>query len=154
MALLERFIQYAADFEKTFRDDDWSRLEPYFTDDATYSVEKMPFAFTARGRAAVLAAIRRSLDGFDRRLTRRVEVVGTPTEQGSEVVIPWRAHYERPGAPPLVFGAREIAVYRDGRIRELRDVYDDGSAAVYQRWMGEHGQGLDASYEAADPARG
>jgi hypothetical protein len=34
--LTQRFEAYAADFELTFVDDDWSRLEQYFTDDAVY----------------------------------------------------------------------------------------------------------------------
>jgi hypothetical protein len=146
MTLLERFVQYASDFEKTYRDDDWSRLEDYFSEDATYAVENVPFAFEARGRKAVLAAIRRSVDGFDRKLERRVEVVGAPSEEGDRVVVAWRGHYEKEGAPPLAFGAQEIAVYENGRIRELRDVYDDDATATFERWMREHGAGLDVSY--------
>ena len=30
------FMQYAAAFEETFKDDDWSRLHQYFTPDAVY----------------------------------------------------------------------------------------------------------------------
>jgi hypothetical protein len=37
MNLVDRYQAYAADFERTFVDDDWSRLEQYFTEDATYS---------------------------------------------------------------------------------------------------------------------
>ena len=39
MTNLECFAAYAADFEKTFKDDDWSRLERYFAPDATYQVK-------------------------------------------------------------------------------------------------------------------
>ena len=35
---LQRFGEYAADFEKTFEDDDWSRLNAYFDENASYVV--------------------------------------------------------------------------------------------------------------------
>ncbi len=35
---LQRFAAYAADFEKTYQDDDWKRLEGYFAEDAVYEV--------------------------------------------------------------------------------------------------------------------
>lgn len=146
MALLERFAKCAADFEKTYQDDDWSRLEDYFTEDARYSVENAPFAFTARGRQAVLRAIRRSVDGFDRRLERHVETRSAPREEGDRVIVPWRGRYARPGAPDLVFEADEIAVYEGDRIRELRDVYAEDATAAYEAWMRKYGEGLDPSY--------
>ncbi len=30
MSIMSRFLEYAADFEKTFEDDDWTRLKGYF----------------------------------------------------------------------------------------------------------------------------
>jgi hypothetical protein len=31
MNVLDRYLEYAEAFERTFADDDWSPLEPYFT---------------------------------------------------------------------------------------------------------------------------
>jgi hypothetical protein len=59
------FRAYAADFERTFRDDDWSRLEQYFTTDAVYSTPTN--GLRAEGRPAVLATLRAAISGFDRR---------------------------------------------------------------------------------------
>ena len=39
MELVERFQKYAEDFEKTYVDDDWSRIAPYFTEDCFPSAE-------------------------------------------------------------------------------------------------------------------
>jgi len=39
MSITERFMAYAADFEKTLAGDDWSRLAPYFSEDAVYRIE-------------------------------------------------------------------------------------------------------------------
>ena len=41
-ASLERFGQYAAAFEQAFESDDWSVLEPYFTEDAVYESSASP----------------------------------------------------------------------------------------------------------------
>jgi hypothetical protein len=34
MSIAERYLAYADAFEETFEDDDWSRIEQYFTDGA------------------------------------------------------------------------------------------------------------------------
>ena len=43
MDTLSRFMEYAADFEKTLGDDDWTRLRRYFADDAVYEVKAEGF---------------------------------------------------------------------------------------------------------------
>ncbi|SVE51237.1 uncharacterized protein METZ01_LOCUS504091, partial [marine metagenome] len=35
---LQVYAEYASAFEETFGDDDWSRLEKYFSEDARYEV--------------------------------------------------------------------------------------------------------------------
>ena len=37
------FLEYALAFELTYQDDDWTRLEPFFAEDATYEVRNSPF---------------------------------------------------------------------------------------------------------------
>lgn len=39
----DRFIAYALDFEQTYDDDDWSRLEHHFAPDAVYEVRNTAF---------------------------------------------------------------------------------------------------------------
>lgn len=68
---LRRFAAHAADFEKTFEDDDWTRLEGCFAEDAIYTVEGTPFDCEVRGRETILRAIKKSLDGFDGRFDKR-----------------------------------------------------------------------------------
>ena len=96
---LERFAAYAADFEKTFEDDDWTRLEGYFAEDATYSVKGTPFDCEVRGRDAIFRAIKKSIDGFDRRFDKR-EIVpdGPPVVAGNRVTFSGSARYEKGGA--------------------------------------------------------
>ena len=83
---LQRFGAHAMDFEKTFEDDDWARLEGYFAEDATYTVTGTPFDCAVRGRDAIFRAIKKSIDGFDRRFDKR-EIVpsGPPVVDGNRV---------------------------------------------------------------------
>ena len=63
---LQVFMDYAAAFEKTFVDDDWSRLTPFFPEDVTYEVRGGPLACKIAGREEVFAGLKKSLDGLDR----------------------------------------------------------------------------------------
>ena len=147
MTPLERFGAYAQDFEKTFKDDDWSRLARYFADDATYEVSGEPFACTIRGRDAIFKGIKKSLDGFDRRFaTRTVALEGAPTVDGNTVALSWSVTYGRPGSPPLVLRGRSNATYADDRIARLVDSYDGPAIASTSAWLREHGKDLDPSY--------
>ena len=65
------FMDYAAAFEQTFIDDDWSRLAPFFSEDATYEVRGGPMACNISGRDAIFAGLRKSIDGMDRRCSDR-----------------------------------------------------------------------------------
>jgi len=59
MSLLDRFQAYAAAFEDAYKSDDWSRLEPYFTDDAVYEIPGgPPLGVCHEGRAAILEGLR------------------------------------------------------------------------------------------------
>lgn len=79
MGTLESFLSYAAEFEKSYADDDWSRLERFFADDAVYRVESNRFGCELTGPDAILAGMKKSLDGFDRRFdTREIAVQGAP----------------------------------------------------------------------------
>jgi hypothetical protein len=121
MTLVARFEAYAADFERTFRDDDWSRLEQYFTTDAVYSTPTN--GLRAEGRPAVLATLRAAISGFDRRCESRVlETTGGLWEHANEVRRQWAATFTVRGAPELHIAGSERAVFRDDRIALLEVV--------------------------------
>jgi SnoaL-like domain len=143
---LQLFVVYAQDFERTYADDDWSRLEQYFRPDASYEVGA-PFACSLRGPAAIFAGIRKSLDGFDRRFaTREVAIEGAPSVEGDTVALSWAVTYGRPGSPPLVLRGRSRATYADGRIARLADSYDAAAIASTTAWIRSYGADLDPSY--------
>ena len=95
----QRFGAYAADFEKTYKDDDWSRLEKYFSEDAVYTVDgAAAFSCRIEGRDAILAGMRRSITNFDRKCERSIALRGTPVTEGNQVTVDWTAAYRRPQA--------------------------------------------------------
>ena len=147
MTNLECFAAYAADFEKTFKDDDWSRLERYFAADATYQVKGEPFATKLTGRDAIFKGIKKSLDGFDRRFaTRDIALEGVPEVEGDTVSLPWAVTYGRKDNPPLVLRGRSTAKFADDRIVQLTDSYDAPALESTSAWMRQHGRDLDPSY--------
>src|SRR5262249_60176454 len=100
MSLVERYRAYAADFERTFADDDWSRLGRYFTEDATYSTPAN--GLRVSGRESVLAVLRTAVSGFDRRCdSRKLLTTVGPVQRGNEVVREWAATFMLDGAPDL-----------------------------------------------------
>jgi hypothetical protein len=147
MTPLQWFGAYAQDFEATFKDDDWSRLAPYFAPDATYEVSGDPFTCTLRGRDAIFKGIKKSLDGFDRRFTSRdIALEGAPEIDGDTVSLSWAVTYTRPGDPPFVLRGRSSATYVDGRIVRLADSYDTSAADSFRTWLAAHGKDLDPAY--------
>jgi hypothetical protein len=147
VSVLQRFLAYVDDFEKTYRDDDWTRLEKYFAPDAVYEVKNTPFACSLCGRAAILRGLKRSLDGFDRRCAeRRIEVPEPPQVEGDRIEVGWRATYVKEGAPPVTLRAHTVVELADDRIVRMADVYDEGNGDATAAWIREHGAGLDPSY--------
>jgi hypothetical protein len=104
MGTTDTFLGYAQDFEKTYADDDWSRLERYFAPDAVYEVRNVPFGCRLVGPQAIFRGIKKSLDGFDRRMDERtVAVVDGPYVEGERVSLA--------GPSPTRSAARRISSF-------------------------------------------
>ncbi len=144
MSAIPRFAAYAAAFEQAYASDDWSLVEPFFTEDAVYD-PGLPGLLGDRvqGRAAILAFFPDVLNRFDRRFaSRRVELVDGPREEGDAVWIKGRAIYTAPGAPELAFELEETAHFAGDRIRQLADVYAPAERARLEAYAKEHGPRL------------
>lgn len=146
MSLIQQFLEQRAAFEKTYEDGNWARLEPYFSEGLVYEVMNMPFHCVIRGRAAVIAGLKRSIERFDKLCRRTVGIGAVIFQEGSNVLVHGGIRFQRGGSAPVESGLWEIATYRDGRIERLIDIYDPGEGAKYERWMAKWGDGLDASY--------
>ena len=144
-------MDYAAAFEQTYADDDWSRLTQYFSKDANYEVRGGPMACEIPGREAIFIALKKSIDGLDRRCTdRQLELTDGPdivgTEDGHEISIGWNVIYQYGDAPKVTLPGRSVFYVSGGLIVAMRDEYDDKKLEGVGAWMLEHGEGLDGSY--------
>ena len=136
MGIADRFQQYADAFEESYSDDDWSRIEEYFTENAVYEGDPPP---DAEGREAVLAKLKGGIDAFDRRMDSRTPDFQTPTVNGDELVMEWSVVYTKSGAPDLVLRGRETANFEGDRIARLRDDFDPEAMKTMGEWMEKHG---------------
>lgn len=143
MDVTQRFFQYAADFEKVFQDDDWSLLEPYFTEDAVYQVPGgPPFGGRWEGRQAVFDALKRSLDSFDRRCdAREPQLTGGPELRDGAVWFRYTVTYRVKGAE-LALEGEETARFEGDRIAFLEDRFSDESLAAAKRFLEDNADNL------------
>jgi hypothetical protein len=145
--LLQRFVEYAQAFEKTYVDDDWTRLEPYFAPDAVYRVVgSTSWDCEVRGCAQVLAAIRKFVNEFDRKCTRTVRPAGAPLVGADSVRVTGVATYTRGDSDELALQIEMIAQYRDGRIIRLSDVFPAENEARVRAWIERWASDLQPSY--------
>lgn len=134
---VERFLQYAAAFERAYATDDWSAIEPFFAEDAVYeTVAQAPFGSRTEGREAIKAFFRKSCNTFDRRFdSRRVELLEGPQNRGGTVWCRWAATYSLAGAPDLRMEGEETAHMESGRIRHLQDQIGESVSADVGKHM-------------------
>ncbi|MBW2229366.1 MAG: nuclear transport factor 2 family protein [Deltaproteobacteria bacterium] len=144
MNLVTRFQEYADAFEETYEDDDWSRLEPYFTEAAIYEIlADPPFASRTEGREKVFAALKQSVDSTDRRFdTRGLDILEGPDLRDGDVWMRWRVRYEREGTPGLVIDGTSNAHFEGDRIALLSDSFDPDSQQGILTFLGEYGAKL------------
>ena len=144
MSNLPTFMAYAAAFEQTYADDNWQRLEPFFAEDATYEVSGIPGGGVMHGRDAIFRGIKKSLDGFDRRMTtRQIVPTAPPTESDNRVTLQGLVRYVRDGAP-VEMHATIVVEFSNGRIARMHDTFALDPTAL--AWFQQHAHGLDGSY--------
>lgn len=139
MNIQERYLEYAEAFEVTFKDNDWSRLERYFTKEATYDSGD---GEAAHGRAALMAKLEGAIDGLDRQMDTRALDFSAPTASGDTVCVDWTVVYTKAGVPDLQIGGKEYARFEGERIAELRDEFDPAAIEGLTGWLSEHGGSL------------
>jgi hypothetical protein len=137
MSIQDRYQAYAAAFEESYVDDDWSRIEPFFTEQAVYEGDP-----PAHGRSAVLAKLKSGVDNFDRRMDSRTPDFQTPTVDGNTLTMKWNVTYTKAGCPDLVISGVETAVFEGDRIALLRDDFDPQAEQALQKWLTEHAAAL------------
>ncbi|MGD8832801.1 MAG: nuclear transport factor 2 family protein [Pseudomonadales bacterium] len=141
MSHVERFQAYADAFEKTYLDDDWQRLEEYFTPDATYAPGD---GSKAVGRDQVIAQLRDGVNGLDRRFDSRALSASPPSLEGDTVSLAWKLTLSKQGAPEFTATGIERATFAGSAISCMEDVFDEGVVEALGAWMAAHGESLGA----------
>jgi len=145
-----RFVAYAAAFEKSYANDDWSVVEPFFSEAAVYDARlPEPLGRCCEGRDEILDYFKFVLDGFDRRFeSREIALLEGPREEGDSVWIRGSATYRAAGVPDLVLVLDETAWFDGDRIRRLEDRYEPEMVDALVAYLREHGPKLGISLEA------
>jgi hypothetical protein len=147
MSTLDNFGAYAAAFELTFVDDDWSRLKQYFIDDAVYEVKGAGFDCRIKGPDAIFKGMKKSINGFDRQLdSRTIEVTSEPEVTDDSVSLDWTVTYTKEGAPNLLLRGHSEARFDGDRIAWMQDSYTDEMTAEAAEWLMKNAPGLSGSY--------
>jgi ketosteroid isomerase-like protein len=144
MSRIARFAAYAAAFEKAFENDDWSLLEPFFSEDAVYDAAlDPPIGARLEGRDAILAYFKSVVDRFDRRFqSRELALLEGPRESGDSVWIRGSATYRSAGVPPFVLELEETATFDGDRIRLLEDRYSPAIKKSLAAWLEQYADKL------------
>ena len=147
MSKIGRFAAYAAAFEKSFASDDWSPVEPFFTESAVYFVDlDPPMGGVFEGRKAILAYFKQVLDRFDRRFaSREIALLEGPKGEGDSVWIRGSATYRAPGLPALVLELKEVVRFEGERIHRLEDHYEPAMKKEISEYLSAHGAKLGIS---------
>jgi hypothetical protein len=147
MLTLVRFLRYARAFEQTLRDDDWERVRPFFREDAVYDVDDPDYGCHLVGVDAVLAGIKKSLDGFDRKFPRRsVKLTRLPRLGWNRIAISWSVRYKHDSWTPYTLVGASSVRYRRGRIAHITDTFSGDARRDLERWSETNGVELDPSY--------
>ncbi len=147
MTVLESSMAYAGDFERSYEDDDWDRIIPYFADDAVYEVASEVFGSTMKGPAAIIKGLKKSLDGFDRKFaTRTIELIGQPEIDGDEIRLQWSVLYTQDGVAPYQLNGRSTVRLSGDKIVYLADHYDADADAALIDWRAKNDLEIDPSY--------
>jgi hypothetical protein len=134
---LERFAAYAAAFETAYATDDWSVLEPFFTEDATTELN----GARVDGRPGVLRSFQEAVAMFDRRFdSRTMRFVEGPEISDGVVRIKTLGRYERAGLEPLELIGEEWFHFEGDRIQ--RHIDHVLNVAEVMAYLASHGEAL------------
>lgn len=140
-------MAYAADFELSYTDDDWTRVRNHFAEDVVYEVKAESFGCKLVGREAIVAGLKKSLDGFDRRFdTREIELVGEPKIDGEVLSAAWKVHYAKAGYDPFTLRGSSTARCVDGKVLHLMDVYELSAENEFAEWRRSNDLDVNPAY--------
>ena len=144
MNIINTFERFAEDFEDTINDDEWSRLEKYIAEDATYLNVGGPDP-KCEGRESILDYLKADVSNTDRRFdTRTLIALTPPTAEGNRLTRRWRCTYTLAGAPDLVVEGEARYLFEGDLIKEIEEEPTTDSMRKVDKWLREYGDNLHA----------
>jgi len=141
---IETFNNFAAAFEDAVKDDNWTRLEKYLAEDATYLNVGGPDT-KCKGRDAIIAFLKSDVSNTDRRFdTRSLNALTPPVIDGERLTRQWRCTYTLAEAPDLIVNGEARYLFENGLIKEIEEEVTSGSMLNFEEWMGKYGGRLHA----------
>ena len=142
MSIIDLFESFAADFELTVVDDEWSRLEKYFAEDATYLNVGAGEA-KCIGRAAILAYLKADVASVDQRFDSRMHIALTePSVEGDRLSRNWSCTYTLAGCDELVVEGEARYLFEGDLIKEMEEEPTTESMQKVEAWMSKYGERL------------
>ena len=142
MNLLEIFEHFAADFELSVGDDDWSSLEKYFADDASYQnigVEQPKYV----GTEAILKFLQEDVSNIDRRFdNRKLDALTEPEIEDNQLSRKWRITYTLENTPDLVVEGEARYQFQGELIKGIEEEVTPESIEKLTQWMDKFGEKL------------
>ena len=142
MGIIDRFENFAADFETAVEDDDWSRLGKYLAENATYLNVGGPDP-KCEGRDAILAFLKADVANSDKRFDSRTLIALTPpAAEGNRLSRQWRCTYTLAGVPDLVVEGEARYVFEGDLIKAIEEEITPASMQNFGEWMRKYGDRL------------
>lgn len=144
MEIVERFEQFAEDFEAAVNDGNWQRLKTHLAEDATYENSGYP-ASKCTGRDAVVAYLKEDVTNTDLRFDSRTHTpLTSPQTSDNRLCRKWRCIYTLAGVPDLVVEGEARYLFEDGLIKAIEEEPTPFSILAIDDWMQKYDQRLRA----------
>ena len=142
MNIINTFERFAADFEVAIDDDDWTRLEKYIAEDATYLNVGGPDP-KCEDREAILNYLKTDVSNTDRRFdTRSLTALTPPNVDGNRLTRRWRCTYTLAGTPDLVVEGEARYLFEGELIKEIEEEPTIDSMRKVDEWLRAYGDNL------------
>lgn len=141
---IDIFNRFAAAFEAAVEDDNWTRLEQYLTEDATYLNVGGPDP-KSEGRDSVISFLKNDVANIDKRFnSRRLIALTEPKTEGGRLSRKWRCTYALAGVPDLVLEGEARYQFENNLIKEIEEEITGKSIQKLGEWMEKYGEKLHA----------
>ena len=142
MSIRDIFESFAADFEITLNDDNWSRLKKYFTGGATYKNVGDPGS-ECEGRDAILSYLKADVNNFDRKFDSRSLVALTPVKAtGNRLSRLWQTTFKLKETPDLIVEGEARYQFEGELIKAIEEELTPESLQRLSQWMQDYGNKL------------